>query len=42
MGRINGQPLRVRMPGARAGALVHDGRLRVGWQPGDIHLIPRD
>jgi putative spermidine/putrescine transport system ATP-binding protein len=42
MGRINGQPLRVRMPGARAGTLLHDGRLRVGWQPDDVHLIPRD
>jgi putative spermidine/putrescine transport system ATP-binding protein len=41
MGQVNGQRLRVRMPGARAGALVHDGRLRIGWRPEDVHLIPK-
>ena len=42
IGRIGSLPLRIRVPGAQAEAVVHHGQLRVGWRPEDMHLIPRD
>ena len=41
IGRIGSLPLRIRVPGAQAEAVVHHGQLRVGWRPEDMHLIPR-
>ena len=42
IGRIGSVPLRIRVPGAQAEAVVHHGQLRVGWRPEDMHLIPRE
>ena len=42
IGRIGSLPLRIRVPGAQAEAVVHHGQLRVGWRPEDMHLIPRE
>ena len=42
IGRIGSLPLRIRVPGAQAAAVVRDGQLRVGWRPEDVHLIPRE
>ena len=42
IGRVGSLPLRVRVPGSQAAAVVREDRLRVGWRPEDVHLIPRD
>ena len=42
IGRIGSSPLRVRVPGSQAATVVPHGRLRVGWRPEDVHLIPRE
>jgi len=41
IGRVGSLPLRVRIPGAQAAAVVAHGQLRVGWRPEDVHVIPR-
>ena len=42
IGRVGSLPLRVRIPGAQAAAVVTHGQLRVAWRPEDVHVIQRD
>ncbi|MDA0338532.1 MAG: TOBE domain-containing protein, partial [Proteobacteria bacterium] len=41
IGTVEGQPLRMRMPGTDAGTFSRVSLIVISWRPEDVHLIAR-